>query len=92
MNAFQLVLDGAIVACGRILRQRNGYTEFDYALLERLTRSVAKSSIDAILTEWSELVDSNATDSFVKEFVNAQAIEMGIKFADAYHNEMVWQS
>jgi len=90
MNAFDLVFDGAVVVCGRILSKRHADAEIDYALLERSIKPVAHKAIDTLLAEWSDLVEANVSEATTRAFLNAQANELGWKFADAYSDELAW--
>lgn len=92
MDFFTTFLNASIVTAGTLLRNRNGYTSFDYELFSRIGKQVAQAHVDTLMVEWDKLIDANVSDETRRQFVNAQALELGDKIAAAYHDEMVWAS
>lgn len=92
MDFFSLFFDASIVAAGKFLRQRNGYTSFDYDLFSQVGRRIMQAHVDTLLIEWDKLIDATVSDETRRQFVNVQAVELGDKIAAAYHDEMVWAS
>ncbi len=89
---FSKVLDAATVTAGRILRSRNGYTEINVELFAQCAEPIYSAAIDTLLAEWSEAIKAIVSDETLRQFVNAQAFELGNKVAESYHDEMVWMS
>lgn len=92
MDFLTTFLNASIVTAGTLLRNRNGYTSFDYELFSRIGKQVAQAHVDTLMVEWDKLIDANVSDETRRQFVNAQALELGDKIAAAYHDEMVWAS
>ena len=92
MNFFAIFFDAATVAAGRILRERNRYTELDYDLFAQVANPIYKAASERLMGEWENAVEATISEATLRQLVNVQATELGVQVADAYHEEMVWAS
>ena len=94
MELFKILFDASITAAGAVLRRRNGYdtSKLDLDVFIPVAKRVHGRELDAIMDEWRKLADAFVGDEVIRRFVNAQAIELGEKIAEEYHDEMVWAS
>lgn len=90
-SLFSTVFDGATVAAGRSIRLRSPHSEIDYDLYAQVAKPIYTAAIDSLLAEWDVLAQAIVSDETVRQFINAQALELGIKTADAYQEEMFWR-
>ena len=92
MDAFSLIFDAATKAAVNTLRIRNKYAAIDADLFAQVALPLYLNAGERFISEWDTACKAIVSDETLRQYVNAQALDLGEMVADAYHEEMVWAS